>query len=182
MNTKKELSLNTQLSKLREINSTLKLARIDALNLDSRYGGNRGFQIQQFIYSLRDLQYKLRGLKIKVSRSSQVRKMSVAEIYDLIVRELSFLPSTTITDTVFTDYSYKLQTVQILLGSVVEYCNLFKSPEDIKEDEDKEIIQQYVHLLEKYKFPVLNREQIEILRNTLLQKFEKQNIEADELY
>lgn len=181
---KKELSLNTQLTKLREINSLLKLTVSPAIHLDSLYGGNRGFQIQQFIYSLRDLQYRLRGLKIKISRSTQVRRMSVSEVYNSINSQL--VSSLIEFDSTAEEYFSNLQQIQALLGTVVQYCNIHKSPEDLEEEQNQKIVDRFVEMLDEHNFPALNQSQIELLRNTLLQRFEMQPLQAvstdDELF
>lgn len=183
-NMKKELSLNTQLTKLREINSLLKLTVSPAIRLDSLYGGNRGFQIQQFIYSLRDLQYRLRGLKIKVSRSTQVRRMSVSEVYDSINSQL--VNSSTEFDDIAEEYFSNLQQVQTLLGTVVQYCNIHKSLEDLEEEQNQKVVDRFVEMLDEYNFPALNQSQVELLRDTLIQRLETQSPQAlstnDELF
>lgn len=183
MNTKKELSLNTQLTKLREVNNLLKLTVTPALYLDSTYGGNRGYMIQQFIYSLRDLQYKLRGLKIKVSRSAQVRKMTVSEIYDTITNQIS-QSQVDFNDTA-EEYFSKLQNIQLLLNSVVQYCNLHKSLEDIEEDKDKKVVQNWLAQVDVLNLPTLSKSQIDILYDALIQRIESQvsvTVENNELY
>lgn len=177
---KKELSLNTQLTRLREINSLLKQNISLATSLDSFYGGNRGFQIQQFIYSLRDLQYRLRGLKIKVSRSTQVRRMSASEIYDSIDSQI-VNSSIEFDDNIAEKYFSNLQQIQALLGTVVQYCNIHKSLEDLEEEKNQKVVDRFVEMLNKYNFPVLNKDQIELLRNTLIQKIEIQQ-SIDELF
>ena len=181
---KKELSLNTQLTKLREINSLLKLTVSPAIRLDSLYGGNRGFQIQQFIYSLRDLQYRLRGLKIKVSRSTQVRRMSVSEVYDSINSQL--VNSSTEFDDTAEEYFSNLQQIQALLGTVVQYCNIHKSLEDLEEEQNQKVVNRFVEMLDEHNFPALNQSQIELLRDTLIQRLEMQSLQAlstnDELF
>lgn len=178
---KKELSLNTQLTKLREINSLLKLTVSPAIRLDSLYGGNRGFQIQQFIYSLRDLQYRLRGLKIKVSRSTQVRRMSVSEVYDSINSQL--VNSSTEFDDTAEEYFSNLQQIQALLGTVVQYCNIHKS---LEEEQNQKVVDRFVEMLDEHNFPALNQSQIELLRDTLIQRLETQSLQAlstnDELF
>lgn len=170
MNTKKELSLNTQLTKLREINNLLKQSLSVASHLDSLYGGNRSFQVRQFIYSLRDLQYKLRGLKIKVSRSTQTRRLSVLEIHNQISTQLSNFASTQ--NDVAKEYCSKLQQIQILLNTVIQYCGTHKSQEDFKEEQDREVVNNYVKRLDDLQFPQLDKDQIDILRDVLIEKLE----------
>lgn len=181
---KKELSLNTQLTKLREINGLLKLTVSPATRLDSLYGGNRGFQIQQFIYCLRDLQYRLRGLKIKVSRSTQVRRMSVSEVYNSINSQL--VNSSIEFDDTAEEYFSNLQQIQALLGTVVQYCNTHKSLEDLEEEQNQKVVDRFVEMLDEHDFPALNQSQIELLRDTLIQRLEMQSLQTlstnDELF
>ena len=79
---KKPLSLNTQLTKLRMINNLLKQTIPEAI-----YTKENGFrdtsrcdELKQVIYSLRDIQYMLRGLDYSAHRSTQTRKMTIFEI------------------------------------------------------------------------------------------------------
>lgn len=75
---RKPLSLNTQLSKLRLVNNLLKqsLSGIMQTQSDSAYCD----KLRQVIYSLRDIQYNLRGLKLQIHRSAHTQKMSIEEI------------------------------------------------------------------------------------------------------
>lgn len=83
---KKPLSLNTQLTKLRTINNLLKQTIPEAV-----YTKKNGFrdtsrcdELKQVIYSLRDIQYMLRGLDYNTHRSTQTRKMTIFEIRDYL--------------------------------------------------------------------------------------------------
>lgn len=75
---RKPLSLNTQLSKLRLVNNLLKqsLSGIMQTQGDSTHCD----KLRQVIYSLRDIQYDLRGLKLQIHRSAHTQKMSIEEI------------------------------------------------------------------------------------------------------
>ncbi len=79
---KKALSLNTQLTKLRAVNNLLKQTISEAIcvNENGFKDTSRCEELKQVIYSLRDIQYMLRGLDYKAHRSSQTRKMDIIEI------------------------------------------------------------------------------------------------------
>ena len=83
---KKALSLNTQLTKLRTVNNLLKQSIPEAV-----FTKENGFkdsslceELRQVIYSLRDIQYMLRGLDYKAHRSTQTRKMNIIEIREYL--------------------------------------------------------------------------------------------------
>lgn len=83
---KKALSLNTQLTKLRTVNNLLKQSIPEAI-----FTKENGFkdsslceELRQVIYSLRDIQYMLRGLDYKAHRSTQTRKMNIIEIREYL--------------------------------------------------------------------------------------------------
>lgn len=79
---RKPLSLNTQLTKLRMVNNLLKQTIPEAVCMTKNgfRDTSRCEELRQVIYSLRDIQYKLRGLKYNAHRSTQTRKMTIAEI------------------------------------------------------------------------------------------------------
>ena len=78
---KNPLSLNTQLTKLRIINNLLKQTIPEAVcTVNGFKDTSRCEELKQVIYSLRDIQYLLRGLKYSAHRSTQTRKMTIFEI------------------------------------------------------------------------------------------------------
>ena len=79
---KKPLSLNTQLTKLRMINNLLKQTIPEAICIKENgfRDTSRCDELKQVIYSLRDIQYMLRGLDYSAHRSTQTRKMTIFEI------------------------------------------------------------------------------------------------------
>ena len=79
---KKPLSLNTQLTKLRMINNLLKQTIPEAIYIKENgfRDTSRCDELKQVIYSLRDIQYMLRGLDYSAHRSTQTRKMTIFEI------------------------------------------------------------------------------------------------------
>lgn len=79
---KKPLSLNTQLTKLRIINNLLKQTIPEAAYIKENGFRNTTLcdELKQVIYSLRDIQYMLRGLDYSAHRSTQTRKMTIFEI------------------------------------------------------------------------------------------------------
>ena len=78
---KKPLSLNTQLTKLRTVNNLLKQTIPEAICLSNGFKDtSRCDELKQVIYSLRDIQYMLRGLDYSAHRSAQTRKMTIFEI------------------------------------------------------------------------------------------------------
>ena len=78
---KKALSLNTQLAKLRSVNNLLKQTIPEAAcKKDNGFNDiSLCEELKQVIYSLRDIQYMLRGID-NVRRSTQTRKMNIIEI------------------------------------------------------------------------------------------------------
>ena len=81
---KKSLSLNTQLTKLRTVNNLLKQTISEAIYIKENgfRDTSRCDELKQVIYSLRDIQYMLRGLDYSAHRSAQTRKMTIFEIRD----------------------------------------------------------------------------------------------------
>lgn len=80
---KKPLSLNTQLTKLRTVNNLLKQSISEAVYIKDNGFKDTSYseEIKQVIYSLRDIQYRLRGLnKYSAHRKAQTRKMDIIEI------------------------------------------------------------------------------------------------------
>ena len=79
---KKPLSLNTQLTKLRMVNNLLKQTIPEAICIKENgfRDTSRCDELKQVIYSLRDIQYMLRGLDYSAHRSTQTRKMTIFEI------------------------------------------------------------------------------------------------------
>lgn len=74
---KNPVSLNTQLAKLREANNALKQIASQLSDLNQEFAAS---ELKQVIYSLRDIQYKLRGIKQKIHRSAQTKNLSIIEI------------------------------------------------------------------------------------------------------
>lgn len=84
---KRPLSLNTQLSKLRAVNNLLKQSIPEAIFVKANGFKDTSYcdEIKQVIYSLRDIQYKLRKLcNYTARRSSQTRKMNIVEIREYL--------------------------------------------------------------------------------------------------
>jgi hypothetical protein len=110
--------------------------------------------------------------------------MSVSEVYDSINSQL--VNSSTEFDDTAEEYFSNLQQIQALLGTVVQYCNIHKSPEDLEEEQNQKVVDRFVEMLDEYNFPALNQSQIELLRDTLIQRLETQSIQAlstnDELF
>jgi len=174
---RKELSLNTQLTSVREAISLLKQLVSNASILDLTYEGSRAHSLQQLIYSLRDIQYRLRGLKHKVARSSQERKLSIDEICDFLNSELNL--SYTFEDENEEQYIIGLQHAQDLLKNVQRYIHMKPTIEDKQEEADRAVVDKYILALKAHNFPVLTKSQCDILHNRLLQELE---IQQNELF
>ena len=84
------------------------------------------------------------------------------------------------------EYFSKLQQIQTLLGTVVQYCSIHKSLEDLEEEQNQKVVDRFVEMLDEYNFPALNQSQIELLRDALIQRLETQSPQAlstnDELF
>lgn len=132
---KKPLSLNTQLSKLRMVNNLLKQSISEAVfvNDNGFKDASYCYEIKQVIYSLRDIQYKLRHLdNYSANRSQQTRKMNIVEIREYLKsiyagKDLGFGKL----------FRYNMFKAYTELGSVEQYLNLhpeFMKP-NIQNDE-----------------------------------------------
>lgn len=132
---KKPLSLNTQLTKLRIVNNLLKETAPKATFVKANGFKDTSYceEIKQVIYSLRDIQYKLRGLSnYTAHRRAQTRKMSITEIREYLKsvyedKDLGF-------NELFRHDIYKAYTE---LGSVEQYLQLNSKPitQNIQDDE-----------------------------------------------
>lgn len=168
---RKELSLNTQLISLREAISLLKQATTQATTLDLTYGGTRAHTLQQLIYSLRDIKYRLSGLKYKVSRSSQERRIGIDEICNMLQHEFEREEEE--------QYALSLQHAHGLLQNVQRYMHLKPTAEDRQEEIDNTVVKKFMIDLEAHNFPILTKNQYDILHSRLLQRLKDQQ---DELF
>lgn len=117
---KSPLSLNTQLSKLRLVNNLLKQTLSEAVcEKDNGFKDtSRCTELNQVIYSLRDIQYNLRGLDYTAKRSSQTRKMNILEIRKYLKSEIE-------SDAKCGPlYKTNLQKIYIELNSVEQFLQL----------------------------------------------------------
>lgn len=88
----KPLSLNTQLTKLRSVIKLLKgtLPQSVVVLESGHRDTSRISLLKDIIYSLRDIQYELRGLTgYKAKRKAQVNHYSINEIEELLSAEIS---------------------------------------------------------------------------------------------
>ena len=133
---KKALSLNTQLTKLRTINNLLKQSIPEAVFI--KENGFRDLslceELRQVIYSLRDIQYMLRGLDYKAHRSAQTRKMDIIEIRRYLYTTYA---ETTKNLNCNKLLRHNLCVAYTELGSVEQFLQLkgYLPTEDIKNDE-----------------------------------------------
>lgn len=126
---KKPLSLNTQLSKLRIVNNLLKQTLSEAV-CEKENGfkdTSRCNELKQVIYSLRDIQYMLRGLDYNAHRSEQTRKMSIDEIRAYLELEAQHTKCGEI-------YKRNIYCAYIELGSVQQFLQLKASSTNIDDD------------------------------------------------
>ena len=139
---KRPLSLNTQLTKLRIVNNLLKQTLPEAIRIKENgfTDTSRRDELKQVIYSLRDIQYMLRGLDYKAHRSSQTRKMTIFEIRSYLE---SIINSQAEPNQI---YKQNIERAYIELGSVQQFLLLKKhapapaptptpTPTTIEEDE-----------------------------------------------
>lgn len=117
---KRPLSLNTQLTKLRIVNNLLKQTLPEAVRIKENgfTDTSRCDELKQVIYSLRDIQYMLRGLDYKAHRSSQTRKMTIFEIRSYLE---SIFNSQAEPNQV---YKQNIEKAYIELGSVQQFLSL----------------------------------------------------------
>lgn len=120
---KKPLSLNTQLTKLRMINNLLKQTIPEAICIKENgfRDTSRCDELKQVIYSLRDIQYMLRGLDYSAHRSTQTRKMTIFEIRDYMKSIFESKPEH---DTCGKLYRYNIFKAYTELGSVQQFLVL----------------------------------------------------------
>lgn len=120
---KKPLSLNTQLTKLRIINNLLKQTIPEAICIKENgfRDTSRCDELKQVIYSLRDIQYMLRGLDYSAHRSTQTRKMTIFEIRDYMKSIFESKPEH---DTCGKLYRYNIFKAYTELGSVQQFLVL----------------------------------------------------------
>lgn len=117
----KALSLNTQLTKLRSVIKLLKESMpLSVIKTESGHVDlSHKTYLQDIIYSLRDIQYELRGLTgYKAKRSKQVNHYSIDEIMELLQTEQ--------TADISLKYKESLNQARIDLESVAYYINLSK--------------------------------------------------------
>lgn len=133
---KKSLSLNTQLTKLRTINNLLKQTMSEAVYIKENgfRDTSRCDELKQVIYSLRDIQYMLRGLDYSAHRSAQTRKMTIFEIRDYmksIIDSESNVCGKLYKHNIFEAYT-ELGSVQqfLVIKGYVEESQLQSQPQD----------------------------------------------------
>lgn len=132
---KKPLSLNTQLSKLRTVNNLLKQSIPEAIFVKANGFKDTSYcdEVKQVIYSLRDIQYRLRRLDdYTAHRSSQTRKMNIVEIREYLKsiyedKDLGFGKL----------FRYNVFKAYTELGSVEQYLQLHPefTEQNIQDDE-----------------------------------------------
>ena len=118
---KRPLSLNTQLAKLRLVNNLLKQTLPEAIRIKENgfTDTSKCDELKQVIYSLRDIQYMLRGLDYKAHRSSQTRKMTIFEIrsyLESIFNSQAECPTQI--------YKQNIEKAYVELGSVQQFLQL----------------------------------------------------------
>lgn len=144
---KKELSLNTQIEKLRRVNNLLKYTLTDAQVEDSLSPtAYRVKRLDTIIRSLRDIQYMLRGTVYKASILTE--KMDINQICSYLDSETSSLKNG--------PYYEHLQEAAIELQTVQEFLNkngLYYEARR-QEDPEMEIANKYVELIVKNNLPI----------------------------
>ena len=131
---KKSLSLNTQLAKLRAVNNLLKQTLPEAICITNGFRDtSRCEELKQVIYSLRDIQYMLRGLNYKAHRSSQTRKMTISEIQSYF--ESIIQSKNESYNCCGKLYKQNIHKAHIELSSVEQFLALKEQKQNIKNDE-----------------------------------------------
>lgn len=120
---RKALSLNTQLTKLRSVNNLLKQTIPEAAisRENKTFDLSLCEELKQVIYSLRDIQYMLRGLDYHAHRSAHIRKMGIIEIRTYLNNTCNDTERTQNCGAVF---RHNLFTAYTELGSVEQYLQL----------------------------------------------------------
>ena len=120
---RKALSLNTQLTKLRTVNNLLKQTIPEAAisRENKTFDLSLCEELKQVIYSLRDIQYMLRGLDYHAHRSAHTRKMNIIEIRTYLNNTCN---NTERTQNCGTLFRHNLFTAYTELGSVEQYLQL----------------------------------------------------------
>ena len=169
---KKELSLNTQIEKLRKVNNLLKYTLTDAQVEDSLspQTAYRVKRLDTIIRSLRDIQYMLRGTVYKAS--VLIEKMSIDEICSYFDNELSSLKNS--------PYYQHIQEAAIELQTVQEFLhrNGFYYEARRQEDPDMEIANKYIELIVKNNLPIPSQRMFKYICTEAQRKM----AESDELF
>jgi hypothetical protein len=120
---RKALSLNTQLTKLRSVNNLLKQTIPEAAisRENKTFDLSLCEELKQVIYSLRDIQYMLRGLDYHAHRSTHTHKMNIVEIRTYLNNTCNDAKRTQNCGAVF---RHNLFTAYTELGSVEQYLQL----------------------------------------------------------
>lgn len=116
----KALSLNTQLTKLRSVIKLLRDTLPQAvITLDSGHKDmSHRTRLQDIVYSLRDIQYELRGLTgYKAKRSKQINHYSINEIMSLLSEEINCEPKR------HPEYRANIDKAKTELQTVEHYIN-----------------------------------------------------------
>lgn len=131
---KKALSLNTQLAKLRAVNNLLKQTISEAICIKENgfRDTSRCDELKQVIYSLRDIQYTLRGLNYNARRSGQTRKMTISEIQDYLK---SIFESKTEHNTCGKLYKHNAYIAYTELASVEQFLQLKEAEREFNDSD-----------------------------------------------
>ena len=169
---KKELSLNTQIEKLRKVNNLLKYTLTDAQVEDS-LSSQTAYRVKcldTVIRSLRDIQYMLRGTVYKASVLT--KKMSIDEICSYLNSETSLSKSG--------PYYEHLQEAAIELQTVQEFLrrNGFYYEARRQKDPEMEIANKYIELIVKNNLPIPSPR----LLKYICTEAERKMAENDELF
>lgn len=183
MKTRRRLSMNSQLIELRSVCNIIKNILPDAVAIDSYKGTSLQSSLKEVVYSLRDAQYKIRGQKEVIRRSSQLRSMKLPEIYDFVNDLVGKVPShpqslpsdLSPEEAAFRNSAMKcvaaLRQISVKLESSVEYYALFMAPQE--GEDDRSYIDVAVASVEDafslYDKPI-TLESIDAIRDALVQK------------
>lgn len=130
----KQLSLNTQLTKLRSVIKLLKgTLSISVVKLPSGHtDSSRVSTLRDIVYSLRDIQYELRGLtEYRAKRSAQINHYTMTEIMELLSKELS----STTDGTFHPLYRDNISTAKTELETVAHFLSLKQAKQELLNDE-----------------------------------------------
>lgn len=130
----KQLSLNTQLTKLRSVIKLLKgTLSISVVKLHSGHTDtSRISTLRDIIYSLRDIQYELRGLtEYRAKRSAQINHYTIDDIIDFLSNELI----SQVDGTFHPLYRDNISTAKTELETVAHFLSLRQAKQELLNDE-----------------------------------------------